>query len=120
MLGKGDVKRLLAAGLPWPFVLLCVLLAFTPSDRLSHVRDLRFVELFAGDGAVTASFSALAWRGHSHDIRHHPALDVCGDAGFGLAVNSALRVVDSGLIAMGPVCSTWVWINRASSAGPSC
>ena len=118
MLHNGDVKTLLDRGLPWPFVLLCLLLTFTPG--LSHVRDLQFVELFAGDGAVTSAFRGLAWRGHARDLRHHAALDVCRSAGFALAALSVLRIRIHGILAMGPVCSSWVWINRSSSAGPSC
>ena len=117
MLHNGDVKTLLDRGLPWPFVLLCLLLTFTPG--LVHAQDLQFVELFAGDGAVTSAFRGLACRGHAHDLRHHAALDVCGLAGFALAVNSVLKVRMYGILAMGPVCSSWVWINRSSSAVPS-
>jgi hypothetical protein len=110
----GDVCRLLQSRVPWPAVLIFLLLSWNP--QLHQQQNLQFVELFSGNGAITRAFKMLRWRGHAHDLCAHSSLDINGDAGYALALLSVLRCRDHGNVAMGPVCSSWVWVNRCSSA----
>ena len=106
------LKGLKASGAP-PKLLLLVFLLMThvaPSARVSSV------EFFAGRCAYSRAAQAdgrsaimmdKEFGGVAHDILH--------PLGFCNHILAALRVQSPSSAMLGPVCSTWVWMNRATS-----
>lgn len=99
--------------LPWPLVLLVLLIEFTP--QFDKARTLDFSEMFAGVATVSRACKTLQLRGHTQDVLLHSSMNILGCAGFALCLASCLRLRAGGLLPMGPVCSSWVWLCRRSS-----
>ncbi len=72
------------------------------------VRDLDFVEVFAGDAAVSVGLRAFGYRGISMDVRRDPTHDVLTRTGFIALLEFVLRLRPGGLLWAAPPCSTWV------------
>lgn len=108
MLDVDAVRRL-----PWPLVLLVLLVEFTP--QFDKARTLDFSEMFAGVATVSNACKTLQLRGHTQDVALHPSMNILGCAGFALCLGSCLRLRAGGLLPMGPVCSSWVWLCRRNS-----
>ena len=57
---------------PWAMHLVVLLLLFnTEVGPRCTVRNLSFVEAFAGDAAITRCARDFGLCGHSHDVRYH-------------------------------------------------
>jgi len=106
------VLELKRAGAPWPLMLCILLLGWTAN---LHHSPISFADLFSGEQAQANALMEAGKVGHAHDIKHGPAFDILGASGFALALNSALRLRHHAICPLGPVCSSWVWVNRNSS-----
>ena len=107
------VAELARLGVPWPMILLMLLLAW--STNVSHT-PIGFADFFSGEDAQTAAFREDHYmQGHSHDIRNGRAFDFLANSGFALAANSVGRLQPNGIAPLGPTCSSWVFLSRSSS-----
>jgi hypothetical protein len=77
--------------------------------------------MFAGEAAVTCGLRSLGWRVLSLVIRYMRglerarAMDLCTPSGFAVALWAMMTLRRNGVAFFAPVCSSWVWINRATS-----
>ena len=67
------VGEMFRVGLPWPMVLLMMLLAWT--DNIPHGK-IRYADFFSGEGEQSKAFYAAGLQGHSHDICHGAELSL--------------------------------------------
>jgi hypothetical protein len=74
------LSTVLQAGLPWPLLLMLILLAHSKNISLS--RDLHFLESFAGSAAFSTACLELGLTGHTQDIAYSKAMDILSPAGF--------------------------------------
>ena len=82
----------------------------------SAARDLDFVELFAGDHAVSRGLRALGYKGVTFDNRTIDARqDILTPVGFLTALAACQRLRPDGVLFAAPVCSTWVFMSRATT-----
>ena len=98
---------------PWPMVLVLLLLRFTTT--LPHDRTIDFSEQFAGTAVISAACRSLGLRGHSQDVLYSRAMNMLTPAGFALCALSTMRLRPGAILPMGPVCSSWVWMCRKQS-----
>lgn len=42
-----------------------------------------------------------------------PAFDILTSAGFAIALNSCLRLMEGGIAPFGPTCGSWIWLCRS-------
>ena len=106
------VLELRSLGLPWPMILLILLVQWT--ENISHT-PLQFSAFFEGEGAQSKALWSLKYVGHAHDLTRGPQFDILSPSGFALAINSCLRLAPGSLAPFGPTCSSWVWLCRSSS-----
>ena len=80
--------------------------------------DTDCVEYFAGGAQVTKNMQSRGKSCFAYDIKYDAVMqDMCSPIGFLLAMVLARRVKPkAGLIWLGTVCSSWVWIAKASTA----
>ncbi len=78
-------------------------------------RPLDFVEVFAGDAAVSHGLEHLGYVGLQLDVRHDKSHDVLTPVGFMVLLKAAMKIRRHGLIWAAPPCSTWIWMSRFSS-----
>ena len=78
-------------------------------------RPLDFVELFAGDGAISKGMRLLGLKGASLDLRANPDHDFLSPTGLIAAMVAVLEVREGGVLWAAPPCSTWVWMSRHST-----
>ena len=80
--------------------------------------DTDCVEYFAGGAQVTKNMRSRGKSCFAYDIKYDGVMqDMCSPIGFLLAMVLARRVKPkAGLIWLGTVCSSWVWIAKASTA----
>lgn len=83
--------------------------AIINDPALDGPRDLDVVELWAGVGAVAAAASARGLEARTFDICHGPDEDITTSSGFVKAVRLVLQLKKNGLLAMAPVCSSFVF-----------
>lgn len=95
----------------YPLLLLLPLIAGLALPR--RCRD--YVEIFAGERAVSKGLSSLGYVGVSMDIKYNPMHDLSSPKGFIFAVFMILGIKRSGLLWLAPPCSTWVWLSRHST-----
>ena len=88
--------------------------AFGPSGE-PPARDLDFLEIFAGDGAVSAGLRAHGYTGWSLDVRYNEGHDLLLPEGFGLLLQGVMRLRPGGLLWAAPPCSTWVFVSSGST-----
>ena len=74
------VLELLRWRAPPVLVLLVVLLA--ANTKVPQSQDLGFVEMFAGDGAVSLALWEAGLQGSSHDVRYNKLMDLLTPHGF--------------------------------------
>lgn len=112
----GYIKRLIPILL---FLDLCHVLdphlAF-PRRILPRVLKTRnFVEMFAGDKAVTKGLRLLGYHGDAIDVRFDSRHDLLTPTGFLLAIALVWGTAKFGVLWLAPPCSTWVWLSRSST-----
>ena len=77
--------------------------------------DLDMVEYFAGEQAVTHAWASAGFRACPFEMKLDPLADILSTKGFVLALMMALMVKDHGFAMIATVCSSWVFVNRATS-----
>ena len=105
------VREMLKFGIPWPMILIVLLLGWT--TNVAH-DPVTFSEFF-GAGEQTQAFLRKGLFGHHHDIERGSSLDFLANAGYALSVNSVARMTPGGLAPLGPTCSSWVVLSRSGS-----
>ena len=109
------VAEMLRARIPWPLILIVLLLGWTAN--VGH-GPIGYAEFFAGQAEQSKAFEGVGLRGHTHDIKNGRHYDICGDSGFALAVNSICRLLPGSIAPMGPTCSSWIFLSRSTSGRP--
>ena len=78
--------------------------------------DIGGVEYFAGEAEVTKALRRRAYDVYSYDIKYiRDLMDLCNPLGCLYALVLCLRVRSHGICWFGTVCSSWVWIARATT-----
>ena len=77
----------------------------------SRRRSLDVVEVWAGVASVAGSADEEGLRSKAFDIINNPQQDILSENGFKLALGWVLELRENGLLAMGPVCSSFVTLN---------
>ena len=131
------VVEMEAMGMPWPLVLVVLLLQWT--QNVSHT-PIGFAEFFAGHGEQSKALGDVGLQGHAHDLSYGKSsnqvwrdllmcvhvhtlplhahlciwaghsLDFCANSGFALAINSVSRLLPGSIAPLGPVCSSWIFV----------
>ena len=83
--------------------------------REEPVQDMDFVELFAGEAAVSYGMRALGYRGWTMDLRISLDHDLLSAAGFLQLLACLARLRPGGVFWAAPPCSTWVFMSRHST-----
>jgi hypothetical protein len=84
--------------------------------ELSRVpRDLDVVELWAGVRSVELAALAEGLQAESFDILQGQGYDITTQAGFAKALSLVMRLKPRGLLAMAPVCSSFVFASTSVS-----
>ena len=78
-------------------------------------RDFDFVELFAGDGAISTGLEGVGCIGVRVDARRRPEHNFMTPTGFAIALRAVLKLRAGGIFWAAPPCGTWVWVSRAST-----
>ena len=78
-------------------------------------RDLDFIEVFAGEAAVTKALRAMGHTGACMDLRRDARHNVLQPVGFITLLALVMRLRPRGLLWLAPVCSTWVFMSRGST-----
>ena len=73
------------------------------------------LELFAGEKAVTRACARHGYTAVPYEKKDTPAFDILSIGGFILALTLVLSLKFGGFLLAAPVCSTWVWMSRAST-----
>ena len=94
-----------------------VLLSMYPaSNGEPPARDLDYVEVFAGEAAVSRGLAALGYIGRSVDQRYHQELDdILTPRGFANLACNVARLRPGGLLWAAPPCSSWVFLSSSST-----
>ncbi len=93
-----------------------VLFARTLLAALPLPQDVDFLETFAGEREVTKAWLRAGKRAVACEIKDHPErCNFVGPQGWATVVYLALRTRPAGGFLAAPVCSTWVWMNRATA-----
>ena len=99
-----------------PVLLMNILFFLFQAPSVSNVRDLLCVEYFAGVSSVYRGAVARGFPSAKCDIIFEPHLhDIMSVSGFIYAIQLARRQCAGALSHFATVCSTWVWICRAST-----
>lgn len=86
------VLELLKWRAPPVLILLVVLLA--ANTKVPQTHDIEFVEMFAGDGAVSMALWEAGLRGSSHDVRYNKLMDLLMPHGFAFfGINTAVHQI---------------------------
>lgn len=78
-------------------------------------RDLTFVEIFAGEAAVSRGMRLLGYAGSTFDMRLSESHDILTPVGFLTVLAAVLRIRPGGVLWAAPPCSTWVFLSRHST-----
>ena len=84
------------------------------------VRDMDFVELFAGEAAVSKGMRAFGYCGYTMDLRISLDHDLLSPAGFVQLLANLSRLRPGGVFWAAPPCSTWVFMSRHSTGRNLC
>jgi hypothetical protein len=103
------VKAALAANLCLYGLTVSVVLG-DPSWN-SRQRWLDVVEIWSGVASVKGAAEEDGFRAKAFDIINSPLQDICTEGGFKMALGWVLELRENGLLAMAPVCSSWVTLN---------
>ncbi len=85
-------------------------------------RDLDFVEVFAGEAAISRALECCDLKGHSLDVRYRGDHDVLTPRGFLHLAASVARLRPGGLLWAAPPCSSWIFMslpNTGRALSPS-
>ena len=73
------VQEVARAHLPWPMILLVLLLRWTSNV---HHHQIQFADLFSGQAAQTVALRLFGFLGHSQDLVKGSKFDFMSDSGF--------------------------------------
>ena len=77
--------------------------------------DIDGCEYFAGQAEVTKALRRRGFASYAYDIKYaRDLMDMCDPIGFLYAIVLCLRVKAYGICWFGTVCSSWVWIAKAT------
>ncbi len=88
--------------------------AWDLSPMSSH-QHLDFLEVFAGDQAITKALRMCQLVGESLDQRQDITEDVLSPEGLVRLIHAALRIRHGGLLWAAVPCRSWCWVGRAST-----
>lgn len=78
-------------------------------------RPWDFVEVFAGDQAVSKGLRLVGYTGKSLDLRISETHNVLSATGFLVLLAATMKIREGGLLWAAPPCSTWVFLSRGST-----
>jgi len=78
-------------------------------------RDITFVEIFAGEAAVSRGMRLVGFAGETFDLRKSASHDILTPVGFLAILAAAMRIRRGGVLWAAPPCSTWVFLSRHST-----
>jgi hypothetical protein len=93
-------------------ILVRILGSVLPKPEDPH---LDFVEIFAGERAVSKGMTLLGYSGMSMDLRLDHRHDIMTPIGLVLLIVSIARLRPGGIFWAAPPCSTWVFLSRHST-----
>jgi len=97
-------------------ILFNILLWLHNCSGVSNEQDTDYIEFFAGVAAVKRHVASMGWKALAYDVDYHSKLhNILGKEGFLTAVQWLRRLRVHGGTHWATVCSTWVWICRATS-----
>ena len=109
------LKCLVCLGCPQPFLQIVYLLM--TNSALDTTCIVGLLELCAGAGNCGKAFAKNDVICRSMDIKYDAVRDnILGDVGYANTVVNALQLAPGSMAIMGPVCSSWVFMNRGTSA----
>ena len=109
-----DVQAAIRFGVPKVFLRLVVLVSQIPG--LTHANKLDALEICAGKARITKALRARGCCAVPYDnMTISPSMDLLTPLGFALAVRLVLSLGRGALLWLAPPCSSWVWVNRATS-----
>lgn len=73
------------------------------------------IELFAGQAAISCGCAAAGLNAVAYDIEYGPSNDIMSESGFARACELIMQASAHGMLWVGVVCSSWVWISRSGS-----
>ena len=98
-----------------------VLFGLTEASVLSNPvwsdgdRNLHVFEVWSGAAAVQRAPLACRFTAEAFDIKNSKSEDILSEDGFHLAVQKVTRLRPGGLLAMAPVCSSFVGLNAVNT-----
>ena len=108
------LRRLLFIGAPKCLVQLCYLIMLA-NVQLEY-GSLGCVDYFAGVGRIAQVFRRRGYVAVAYEIQNCPmTMNILTSLGFISAVCLALQAQDAACATGGPVCSSWIWLNRGTS-----
>jgi hypothetical protein len=84
-------------------------------STLSVIRDIDLLDFFAGQARISKWALIGGLNAVAFDRVYGSHMDLIDVGGFAMAIVLLLRVQLTGLVMLGPQCSTWVWVNRKVS-----
>lgn len=111
------------AGLPRALLRLLLLLKQQPRLTAPLPRNITCVEVFAGQQRICKAFRRAGHAALPFDLDIDKAMDILTDDGFVQIIAIMLQLqqpgpeglLQPGLLWLAPVCSSWIFINRATS-----
>ncbi len=74
-----------------------------------------FADIFAGSAHLNRAMHRAGMLSFAYDVTINANLhNILSDVGLTSLLSSLLRVKPGGVVWLGPPCSTWVWISRAT------
>ena len=98
-----------------PFAFFNILFQLTISHQSEDTQCLDFIDMYMGEAAVRNGMRDHGMVSVGFDIRNDPWQDSLSDRGILMMFQMFRRLKDRGGSHWGTVCSTWVWVARAST-----
>lgn len=116
-LTKAQASLLIKLGAPLLLLHICDFVATVSSGP----RDLDVLDCFSGGRSIYSAFGSEGCRGQYFEIEDRgDRNDLTSVWGFITAVKDVLSVKENGLMAGGPPCGPWIWINAATHCRKKC
>jgi hypothetical protein len=93
-------------------ILVLILCSVLPEPEDPH---LDFVEIFAGERAVSKGMALLGYSGMPMDLRLDHRHDIMSAIGLVMLIVAIARLRPGGIFWAAPPCSTWVFLSRHST-----
>ena len=106
--------------LPYPVKAAVARLLRQVFSSKEPVRDMDFVELFAGEAVVSEGMRAFGYRGWTMDLQISLDHDLLSPAGFVQLLACLARLRPGSVFWAAPPCCTWVFMSRHSTGRDRC